>query len=400
MRRLQLVVVALLVGTPAVWATIRHVKAHEASDLLRSVATAHQRVSYAGKIQTRRHLDKSADGAGRSAVGAGGSAVGAGRSADGADGSAVGAGGSKRKHSWSGRGKSMSVRHDAASGCTAYRFRVRRSGGGRSSGGREFVISRPSSRLQDPGGFCLAPDALVANYRAEELPPREFLGRRVRVLRALPRIEGRPSIEIWADATSHLPLKVTTFRADGSVYRASEYTEIEFAPQEIAERRLRKTHAWIGAPVPKESPAESAGFRPLLPDYLPPGFELVEARVRERATVELSLLYSDGATFFQIKQSPAATPAMVENYLRQRMGESRVRRIMAWKMRKNIARLAKAGSQYAGSAGERTAVRCRKHESKSHMTLKLDVDDIDIEVTARRDIDAEAVLSVVRSLKR
>ena len=374
MRRLQLVVVALLVGTPAVWATIRHVKAHEASDLLRSVATAHQRVSYAGKIQTRRHLDKSADGAGRSADGAGRS---------------------KRKHSWSGRSKSMSVRHDAASGCTAYRF-----GWGLFGGGREFVISRPSSRLQDPGGFCLAPDALVANYRAEELPSREFLGRRVRVLRARPRIEGRPSIEIWADASSHLPLKVTTFRADGSVYRASEYTEIEFAPQEIAERRLRKTHAWIGAPVPKESPAESAGFRPLLPDYLPPGFELVEARVRERATAELSLLYSDGATFFQIKQSPAATPAMVENYLRQRMGESRVRRIMAWKMRKNIARLAKAGSQNPGSAGEGTVVRCRKHESKSHMTLKLDVDNIDIEVTARRDIDAEAVLSVVRSLHR
>jgi len=366
MRRLQVVVVALLLGSPAVWATIRHVRAYEAGDLLRSVATAHQRVSYAGKIQTRRHLDKSADSKHKS----------------------------RRKHSWSGRKQSMSVRHDAASGCTAYRF-----GWGRFGGGREFVISRPSSRLQDPGGFCLAPDALVANYRAEELESRKFLGRRVRVLRARPRIEGRPSIEIWADSETHLPLKVTTFRADGSVYRASEYTEIEFAPQEIAERHLRKTHAWIGAPVPKESPAESAGFRPLLPDYLPPGFELVEARVRERATAELSLLYSDGATFFQIKQSPAATPAMVESYLRRRMGESGVRRIMAWKMRKNIARLARAGSALTGD-GKPTAVRCRKHESKSHMTLKLDVDNIDIEVTARRDIDTEAVLSVVRSLQR
>ena len=159
MRGLQLVAVAVLVGTPAVWATIRHVRANEANDLLHSVATAHQRVSYAGKIQTRRHLDKSADSNHKS----------------------------RRKHSWSGRMKSMSVRHDAASGCTAYRF-----GWGRFGGGREFVISRPSSRLQDPGGFCLAPDALVANYRAEELKSREFLGRRVRVLRVRPRIEGRP----------------------------------------------------------------------------------------------------------------------------------------------------------------------------------------------------------------
>ena len=366
MRRLQMVALALLVGTPAVWAAIRHVRAREANGLLRSVATAHERVSYAGVVEWRRQMDKSSESRLPSTGPSG-----------------------KKKHSWSGRKKSMSVRHNAATGVTAYRF----------GKWREFVMPRPSSRLQDPGGFCLAADALVANYRAEEQAPREFLGRKVRVIRVRPRIEGRPSLEIWADAQTDLPLKVTTFRADGSVYRTSQYSKIEFEAQDVSEKKLQRTHRWFGTRVPLDDPRDSAGFKPLLPDYLPKGFRLVEARIRQKVTPQLTLLYSDGATFFQIVQSPAATPAMEENHLRRLYGERKARGFMNWKFRRAMKRLAESGAESA-AGGDAGTIVCRKRESRSHMTFKMGVEDLDVELAGRRDLEPESMLAVLRSLKR
>jgi len=333
--RLQIVLLAVLVGTPAVWAAVRHARAAEAVDLLRSAATAHTRASYRGAIRWN-----------------------------------VG---------W--KRKTTQVRHDAVSGRTAYRF-------GRF---REFVVAKPSHRMPDPTAWCVDVEALARNYRARESKSAEFLGRAVRVLRALPRHAGRPSLEIWVDRTSGLPLKVSTFRADGSLYRVSKFERIEFGPQEVREIDLHKAHRFIGTPVSLEDPQEAAGFLPLHPDYLPKGFKLVQARVKQWATPQLTQLYSDGLTAFELRQAPKATPAVVEDFHRK-LGDRWAKRMLGMFMRKARARLARAEGD-----GPATVV-CRSR--RSHQTFELRVGDLDLRLTARSDLDKQEMLKVLRSLHR
>jgi len=338
--RLQLVVLAALIGAPAVWAAIRQVREHESQALLHAAATAHQRVSYAGSVL------------------------------------------------WNGRfkGKTFGVRHDAQSGRTAYTM----------GAWREWTMSRPSSRMPDPAAWCAAPKVVGRNYRAKEIGFDEFLGRKVRVLRLRPRHRGRPSLDLYVDAQTDLPLKVTTYRPDGSLYRVAKFESVEFGEQIVEERNLHNVHKFIGTPVPLEDPQDSAGFRPLLPDYLPDGFRLVEARVKQRATPRLVLLYSDGGTAFELSQAPFATPAAIEAHYRKFMSEGRVRRMMDWRMMKARKRLVEAES----GPGAKGKVTCRHRRGRSHSTHELRVDDIDVKLTARSDIDRGQMLDVLRSLRR
>jgi negative regulator of sigma E activity len=326
-----------MVGAPAVWAAVRQARTAEVVDLLRAAATAHTKTSYEGTVL------------------------------------------------WNGGrwGKPVRVRHDSVSGRTAYRF-------GRF---REFVVAAPSSRMPDPAAWCVDLEALTRNYRARELKSAEFLGRAVRVLRAVPRHPGRPSMEIWVDRASGLPLKVSTFRSDGSAYRVAKFRSIRFGPQEVREVNLQRAHKFIGTPVSLENPQAAAGFLPLLPDYLPEGFKLVGARVKQMATPILTLVYSDGVTAFDLKQWPRPTPAVLEDfYAKGPWGERWSRRMMRWHMRKAKKMLLESEGD-----GQVTAV-C--HERGYHTSCDLRVEDLSVSLVARSDLDKAEILKVLRSLHR
>jgi len=259
-RRVELLLIALVLGAPAVLAAIRHAS-HDASvDLLRAIADVDGKASF------------------RAAA------------------------------SWNGGwpAKRVTLRHDAVSGRTAYWF----------SGPfhHEFVLCGSSHRMPDPTAWCIDPDALVENYRAHVLETRRFLDRDVRVLRVTPRHAGRPSVEVWVDVASGLPLRASTFRADGSLYRVCRFDRIAFGAEDVEPVDLERSRKFAGTPVPLESPQDAAGFEPLFPDYLPVGFRLVEARVKEWISPQLTLVYSDGVTAFELQQSPRATPAFLESF--------------------------------------------------------------------------------------
>ena len=334
-RRLQLVLLAVLVGTPAVWAAIRHARAAEATELLLEAATAHERTSYRGWVL------------------------------------------------WNGgwKGKKVGVRHDAGSGRTAYRFGFF----------PEFVLAKPSSRMPDPTAFAIDPRSIARNYRAEERESAEFLGRAVRVIRVLPRNPGRPSLEVWVDRISGLPLKVSTFRADGSLYRVCKFDSVEFGPVEVREVNLSRSHHFMGVPASLDDPQAAAGFEPLLADYLPEGFRLVEARVRQRVTPQLIQTFSDGATVFELRQQPKATPGAIEAYYSKR-GKMWAGMMVRKAEKRARERLVQAGD------GEAATVVCRTRWG--HKTFELRVDDLDLRLTARTDLDKEEMLKVLRSLRR
>jgi hypothetical protein len=335
-RKLSPLLLAILLGAPAVWAALQHARARETEHLLVEVATANGRTSYRGHIGWKSRWKKSSG---------------------------------------------LDVRHDAVHGRTAYCF----------GKGREFVLDHPSGRMPDPTAWCRDPGLLSQNYVATEKAPRSFLDRDVRVLSVKPRHRGRPSLEIWADALSGLALKVTTFRADGSVYRVSKFESIEFGAQEVAARELQQIHKFRGTVVPLDDPAAAAGFAAMIPDYAPAGFELVEARVRQRATPELSLLYSDGATAFELKQSPRVTPAALEEHYKTRMSDRWASRRVRWHVAKAARRLVRTGGD-----APTTAV-CRS--SRRHATWDLQVAGLDLKLVARDDLDRSEMTKVLRSLR-
>ena len=362
-QRWHLLLVAALVGAPSVWAAIRQGHASESHSLLLAAASAHRHVSYAGAVVWSGQFDGGSFGWGKSFRG--------------------GKKGRKKE-------TTFGVRHDAGSGATTY-----------SADGpwKQWTLPEPSSRMPDPAAWCLAPDRVGSNYRAELMGTRSFIGRTVQVLRVRPRHRGRPSMEIWADSRTSLPLKVTTYRPDGSVYRVAKFRRVEFEPQpQVRTAAQENTHMrkWRSKRVPLDDLERSAEFRPLLPEFVPDGFRLVQARVKQFATPRLMLLYSDGATAFELSQSPLPTPAVLEAYYSRHMGETHARRMLGWHMRMAHKRLVESdsGPEVAGK------ITCRYRRGSTHSTHQMRVGDLDVQISARTDLDRELVLQVLRSLHR
>ena len=72
---------------------------------------------------------------------------------------------------------------------------------------------------------------------------------------------------------------------------------------------------------------------------------------------------------------------------------------MDWKFRGAMKRLANSGAE-VDPGSDAGAIVCRKRESRSHMTFKLWVENLDVELASRRDLDPELMLAVLRSLQR
>jgi len=364
-RLVQVVLLAVVAGAPSVWAARRQARGNDAQDFLVATASAHQTVSYAGGVVWSGVID---------GTGFGGKSFG-------------GKGFGKRSHGAPAEPTTFGVRHDAQSGKTTY-----------STDGpwKQWTMPGPSSRMPDPAAWCLAPERMAQNYTAEESGANEFLGRAVRVLRVRSRHEGRPSLEVWADAKTLLPLKVTTYRPDGSVYRVAKFRRVEFGPQPRPREARPWTTRWFGKRVPLGDLERSAEFPPLLPDYVPEGFELVEARVKQWATPHLTLLYSDGVTAFELTQAPLPTPALLEAYHGRHMGERHARRMLDWHMLVARQRLIETGSE-SEVMGK---ITCRYRPGKTHSSHDLRVEDLEVKLSARSDIDRDLMLRVLRSLRR
>ncbi len=282
LRRSWLVLAGVLATASLGGAALRHVHAQsEAWALLRSAATAHERVSYRGRAAWRRAR-------------------------------------------W---GKAVTVTHDAGSGLTRYDWGRRRA----------YVRSGPNSRTPDPAAWCLDIGALQESYRARPLGRTIYRGRPAQVVVLRPRHAGRPELHLTIDRETSLPLEVASFRPNGRLYRTAAYRELEIGPQQV--RRRRPAPSWLGRSVAESALDEEAGFRILTPAYLPPGFRCIDRRVSEWAAPQVRLLFTDGITAFELKQEAVLTPAQMQTNLARRVGRERAGRMMSqilWRYRRAL----------------------------------------------------------------
>lgn len=330
-RRTLLAVLLLGVAPAVVWAAYDYVRAADAWRRVEAAATAHERVSYRGTIGSRRAVE---------------------------------------------------VVHDATSGRTRYAWGGRRK--------RAKVRDGLSSRGKDPAGFCLDLEALRRSYTARLGAKTRFLGREARVVHLRGRHPGRPGLRIVVDDTTALPLEVATYRADGSRYRVAAFRALEIGPQEVAPRGRRR-RSW-STPLPADAVERVAGFAPYEPAYLPAGFRLKECRLVRWGRPTVSWVYTDGATAFELSQSPVTTPLAMEEALAERQGRERarrtVRRWLTWRMR----RLAHTSDGDAAVA--------RRSRSGHHRRYELRVGRVDVRLCSRDDLAPEETARVLRSLRR
>lgn len=252
-RRFRLAILVTLGFAPILLGAYRHVRdIADAEDLLRAVATAHQRVGYEG------------EGA------------------------------------WGNQWPGMWVMHDSRNGRTKY-----------GTGPWSRVETAPNGRMPDPAAFCLDVDALLANYRAREGESGRYLDRDVRTLVVEPRLDGRPSLEILFDKETLLPLKVRTTRHDGVPLREVAFHSIFFGDRDVS-RPFGPAPGEMGRVVAAEDLDDEAGFAVWRPAYVPEGFELVSCRVSRWMGPCVRLLYSDGVTAFELWQRPVLLPAQIE----------------------------------------------------------------------------------------
>ncbi|HEX5136170.1 MAG TPA: sigma-E factor regulatory protein RseB domain-containing protein [Planctomycetota bacterium] len=260
-RRFRLALLATLGLASILFGAYRHVRdIEDAEDLLRAVATAHERVGYEG------------EGA------------------------------------WGNQWPGMWVMHDSRTGRTKY-----------GTGPWSQVESAPSGRMPDPAAFCLDVDALLGNYRAHEGEPGRYLGRDVRTLRVEPRLEGRPSLEVLFDKETLLPLKVRTTRHDGVLLREAVFHSI-FLGDRAVPRPFGPTPGGMGRTVAPEKADEEAGFPVWRPAYVPEGFRLLSCRVSRWMGPCVRALYTDGVTAFELWQRPVLLPAQIETIFQRAPG--------------------------------------------------------------------------------
>jgi len=178
---------------------------------------------------------------------------------------------------------------------------------------------------------------IAAVYELRELGKARVAGRNCRGIAIAPRDEFRYGYELWADAESGVPLKLSLVSPDGRLLEQMFFTEVKF-PRSIPDSAFA---ADVPAHLARESTAaaadaiaqaherepvaeEEADTAPVQFSKLPPGFRVVRRNLQASPSgVREHLLLSDGlsavSVYRVLRRSPEAA-AMAAAQRIDRMG--------------------------------------------------------------------------------
>ena len=180
-------------------------------------------------------------------------------------------------------------------------------------------------------------DQIAAVYELRELGKSRIAGRNCRGIAIAPRDEFRYGYELWADAESRVPLKLSLVAPDGRLLEQMFFTEVRF-PSSIPESAFA---ADVPAAQARESTAAAANAiaqaherepvtdedpdaAPVQFSKLPPGFRVVKRDLQASpAGIREHLLLSDGlsavSVYRVLRRSPEAAAAAAAQRI-DRMG--------------------------------------------------------------------------------
>lgn len=182
---------------------------------------------------------------------------------------------------------------------------------------RKFTLDRPTPKGLFPSLDAERVAQLAAVYDFRAIGTERIAGRHCEGLEILPRDDFRYGYQIWADAETHVPLKVNLVTRDGRVLEQMMFTEVRF-PDQIVDPRFDEAIAEYDERVAavaaqREIPATlQTGTSQI--GSLPPGFRITMRNVRQSADgtgmVEHVVL-TDGLTavsIFSARQREASVP--------------------------------------------------------------------------------------------
>ena len=155
-------------------------------------------------------------------------------------------------------------------------------------------------------------ELLAQNYIFDATPADPIAGQNVDLVTVSPRFEARPTKHLYLARDTGVILRIEDFDPDGNLRFMSVYTQIGFEEEAIQqklaewrrdekfpiEKRRRRSQ-----PITFDEAKKVLDDKLIEPTYLPPGFELLEARYFKHRSDTVYLRYTDGMLTLTLFQS-------------------------------------------------------------------------------------------------
>ena len=155
-------------------------------------------------------------------------------------------------------------------------------------------------------------ELLAQNYTFDSVPADPIAGQETDLVTVSPRFEARPTKRLYLARDTGVILRIEDFDADGNLRFMSVYTQISFEEEAVAqklaewrrneqspaERRRRRSQ-----PITLDEARTILEGKLIEPTYLPPGFQLLEARYFKHRSETVYLRYTDGMLTFTVFES-------------------------------------------------------------------------------------------------
>jgi outer membrane lipoprotein-sorting protein len=179
-------------------------------------------------------------------------------------------------------------------GITTYQFDTKHS---------RIVTSRNPS-LENQVAALDSLGLINQNYRAELGGEETIAGRKTVSVLLINKYTGERAVRVWIDEQTYLVLKKEQYRGNGAVAAQSRFEELRYTasiPPDIFSTAVPAGYAEVAGrdyaspSTDLERVVKDAGFKPIIPKFLPEGFVLVSGDVATVNNVkELHFLYADG----------------------------------------------------------------------------------------------------------
>ena len=155
-------------------------------------------------------------------------------------------------------------------------------------------------------------ELLAQNYVFNSVPTDPIAGQETDLVTVSPRFEARPTKRLYLARDTGIILRIEDFDSDGNIRFMSVYTQISFeedtVEQKLAEwRRDEKSPSEKrrrrSQPITLDKAKIVLGDKLIEPTYLPPGFQLLEARYFKHRSDTVYLRYTDGMLTFTVFES-------------------------------------------------------------------------------------------------
>jgi outer membrane lipoprotein-sorting protein len=179
-------------------------------------------------------------------------------------------------------------------GITTYQFDTKHS--------RVVTSRNPSLENQVAAAGSLG--LITQNYRTVLGGEETIAGHKTVSVMLINKYTGERAVRVWIDPDTNLVLKKEQYRGNGAVSAQSRFEELRYTAsippdlftttvpagyKEVSGRDYASPSTDLGHVV------KEAGFKPIIPKFLPEGFNLVSGDVATVSSVkELHFLYSDG----------------------------------------------------------------------------------------------------------